>query len=148
MCLGNLNRAYGQHAACAPCTLLSRWRCGPARRTVECACALCGALSLSYALGPCCQSCESLGAWVCPGRPAWRAPASAPSSPICTQGPRQLCLAAWLEPTLACSCLHASTWLQFEKDDDTNFHMDMIAGLANMRARNYSVAEVSGGCRV
>jgi len=31
---------------------------------------------------------------------------------------------------------------QFEKDDDTNYHMDMIAGLANMRARNYTVAEV------
>ncbi|XP_047330703.1 ubiquitin-activating enzyme E1 1-like [Impatiens glandulifera] len=32
--------------------------------------------------------------------------------------------------------------VQFEKDDDTNYHMDMIAGLANMRARNYSVPEV------
>ncbi|KAH9620021.1 hypothetical protein KSS87_011382 [Heliosperma pusillum] len=32
--------------------------------------------------------------------------------------------------------------IQFEKDDDTNFHMDMIAGLANMRARNYGVPEV------
>ncbi|GMY10542.1 ubiquitin-activating enzyme e1 1 [Fagus crenata] len=32
--------------------------------------------------------------------------------------------------------------IQFEKDDDTNFHMDMIAGLANMRARNYSIPEV------
>lgn len=30
----------------------------------------------------------------------------------------------------------------FEKDDDTNYHMDLIAGLANMRARNYSVPEV------
>eukprot|EP00850_Spirogloea_muscicola_P006789 SM000033S12310 [mRNA] locus=s33:1758:6785:+ [translate_table: standard] len=30
----------------------------------------------------------------------------------------------------------------FEKDDDTNFHMDMMAGLANMRARNYSIPEV------
>jgi hypothetical protein len=30
----------------------------------------------------------------------------------------------------------------FEKDDDTNHHMDMIAGLANMRARNYSIPEV------
>lgn len=30
----------------------------------------------------------------------------------------------------------------FEKDDDTNYHMDMIAGLANMRARNYSIPEV------
>jgi ubiquitin-activating enzyme E1 len=31
---------------------------------------------------------------------------------------------------------------QFEKDDDSNYHMDLIAGLANMRARNYSVPEV------
>lgn len=30
----------------------------------------------------------------------------------------------------------------FEKDDDTNFHMDLIAALANMRARNYSIPEV------
>eukprot|EP00271_Cylindrocystis_brebissonii_P015800 TRINITY_DN38822_c0_g1_i1.p1 TRINITY_DN38822_c0_g1~~TRINITY_DN38822_c0_g1_i1.p1 ORF type:complete len:1057 (+),score=227.94 TRINITY_DN38822_c0_g1_i1:231-3401(+) len=30
----------------------------------------------------------------------------------------------------------------FEKDDDTNFHMDLIAGLANMRARNYAIPEV------
>ncbi|WOK96678.1 ubiquitin-activating enzyme E1 2-like isoform X1 [Canna indica] len=32
--------------------------------------------------------------------------------------------------------------IQFEKDDDTNYHMDFIAGLANMRARNYSIQEV------
>ncbi|KAK7321373.1 hypothetical protein VNO77_31960 [Canavalia gladiata] len=32
--------------------------------------------------------------------------------------------------------------IQFEKDDDTNCHMDLIAGLANMRARNYSIPEV------
>ncbi|KAF7815802.1 ubiquitin-activating enzyme E1 1-like [Senna tora] len=32
--------------------------------------------------------------------------------------------------------------VQFEKDDDTNYHMDMIAGLANMRAKNYSIPEV------
>ncbi|XP_061347151.1 ubiquitin-activating enzyme E1 1-like [Gastrolobium bilobum] len=32
--------------------------------------------------------------------------------------------------------------VQFEKDDDTNYHMDVIAGLANMRARNYSIPEV------
>ncbi|CAM8952424.1 unnamed protein product [Rhodiola kirilowii] len=30
----------------------------------------------------------------------------------------------------------------FEKDDDTNYHMDLIAGLANMRARNYSIPEI------
>ncbi|KAJ1292546.1 hypothetical protein BS78_02G399900 [Paspalum vaginatum] len=32
--------------------------------------------------------------------------------------------------------------IQFEKDDDTNFHMNLISGLANMRARNYSIPEV------
>ncbi|MEW5304754.1 MAG: hypothetical protein WDW36_007345 [Sanguina aurantia] len=36
----------------------------------------------------------------------------------------------------------ASTSQQFEKDHDDNFHMDLITGLANMRARNYSVPEV------
>ena len=28
------------------------------------------------------------------------------------------------------------------QDDDTNYHMDLIAGFANMRARNYSIPEV------
>lgn len=28
------------------------------------------------------------------------------------------------------------------QDDDTNYHMDFIAGLANMRARCYSITEV------
>ncbi|XP_078436471.1 ubiquitin-activating enzyme E1 2-like [Wolffia australiana] len=32
--------------------------------------------------------------------------------------------------------------VQFEKDDDTNYHMDLIAAMANMRARNYSIKEV------
>ncbi|KAF0908590.1 hypothetical protein E2562_026638 [Oryza meyeriana var. granulata] len=32
--------------------------------------------------------------------------------------------------------------IEFEKDDDTNFHMDLISGFANMRARNYSIPEV------
>ncbi|BDA45843.1 Ubiquitin-activating enzyme E1 1 [Coccomyxa sp. Obi] len=32
--------------------------------------------------------------------------------------------------------------ITFEKDDDTNYHMDLIASLANMRARNYSIPEV------
>ena len=30
----------------------------------------------------------------------------------------------------------------FEKDDDANFHMALVAGLANARARNYGIAEV------
>ncbi|KAK9812866.1 hypothetical protein WJX72_004885 [[Myrmecia] bisecta] len=32
--------------------------------------------------------------------------------------------------------------IAFEKDVDTNFHMDLITGLANMRARNYHIQEV------
>ena len=32
--------------------------------------------------------------------------------------------------------------IAFEKDDDTNYHMDLITGLANMRARNYQIPEV------
>ncbi|KAM7496414.1 hypothetical protein LguiA_020828 [Lonicera macranthoides] len=32
--------------------------------------------------------------------------------------------------------------VQFEKDDDTNNHMDLIAALANMRARSYGIPEV------
>jgi ubiquitin-activating enzyme E1 len=34
------------------------------------------------------------------------------------------------------------TPIAFEKDDDTNFHMQFIAGFANMRARNYAIPEV------
>jgi len=33
--------------------------------------------------------------------------------------------------------------LEFEKDDDTNFHMDFIASTANLRARNYRIKEES-----
>ncbi|PRW20689.1 Ubiquitin-activating enzyme E1 2 isoform A [Chlorella sorokiniana] len=32
--------------------------------------------------------------------------------------------------------------ISFEKDDDTNYHMQFIAGFANMRARNYAIPEV------
>jgi ubiquitin-activating enzyme E1 len=34
------------------------------------------------------------------------------------------------------------TPITFEKDDDSNYHMQFIAGFANMRARNYSIPEV------
>jgi len=34
------------------------------------------------------------------------------------------------------------TALEFEKDDDSNFHMDFIAAFANLRARNYSIDEI------
>jgi len=30
---------------------------------------------------------------------------------------------------------------EFEKDDDSNFHIDFIAAVANLRARNYKLAE-------
>ena len=32
---------------------------------------------------------------------------------------------------------------EFEKDDDSNFHIDFIAATANLRARNYKINEVS-----
>jgi len=32
--------------------------------------------------------------------------------------------------------------IEFEKDDDTNFHIDFISSTANMRARMYSIPEV------
>jgi len=31
---------------------------------------------------------------------------------------------------------------EFEKDDDTNFHMDFISSLANLRARSYGIVEI------
>jgi len=31
--------------------------------------------------------------------------------------------------------------VEFEKDDDSNFHIDFMAATANLRARNYSIAE-------
>ena len=33
---------------------------------------------------------------------------------------------------------------EFEKDDDTNHHIDFIAACANLRARNYKIAEAEG----
>jgi len=32
--------------------------------------------------------------------------------------------------------------VEFEKDDDTNFHIDFISAAANLRARNYVIAEL------
>jgi ubiquitin-activating enzyme E1 len=32
--------------------------------------------------------------------------------------------------------------LEFEKDDDTNFHIDFIHAVANIRARNYRIPEI------
>lgn len=42
-------------------------------------------------------------------------------------------------PALATVRLHP---LEFEKDDDTNFHMDFIGGAGNLRGRNYEIKEV------
>eukprot|EP00658_Telonema_sp_P-2_P005201 TRINITY_DN11951_c0_g1_i4.p1 TRINITY_DN11951_c0_g1~~TRINITY_DN11951_c0_g1_i4.p1 ORF type:complete len:691 (+),score=188.99 TRINITY_DN11951_c0_g1_i4:191-2263(+) len=36
----------------------------------------------------------------------------------------------------------AMTPQEFEKDDDTNFHMDFIHSLANLRARSYGIPEI------
>lgn len=45
-----------------------------------------------------------------------------------------------VQPTLAKDFrLHP---ISFEKDNDDNYHMDLVAGLANMRARNYRIPEV------
>lgn len=33
--------------------------------------------------------------------------------------------------------------MNFEKDDDTNYHIDYISSVANLRARNYNIEEVS-----
>lgn len=32
--------------------------------------------------------------------------------------------------------------VEFEKDDDTNWHIDFIASTSNLRARNYKIPEV------
>lgn len=31
--------------------------------------------------------------------------------------------------------------VEFEKDDDTNYHIDFMAATANLRARNYKIPE-------
>ncbi|KAG4113685.1 hypothetical protein ERO13_D13G239500v2, partial [Gossypium hirsutum] len=47
------------------------------------------------------------------------------------------------EKEIFCS-YYDNWWKNFglRLDDDTNFHVDLIAGLANIRARNYSIPEV------
>ena len=52
-----------------------------------------------------------------------------------------------LPKTLAQMQLHEDKYMdpeEFEKDDDTNFHMDFIAATGNLRARNYGIGEVDG----
>ena len=36
---------------------------------------------------------------------------------------------------------HAMRVTEFEKDDDSNYHIDFIASVANLRARNYKIGE-------
>jgi ubiquitin-activating enzyme E1 len=42
------------------------------------------------------------------------------------------------DPALSTLKIHPA---EFEKDDDTNFHIDYIHAVANMRARNYKIPE-------
>jgi ubiquitin-activating enzyme E1 len=37
------------------------------------------------------------------------------------------------------SCSHRMQVIEFEKDDDTNFHMDLITAASNLRATNYEI---------
>ena len=37
---------------------------------------------------------------------------------------------------------HANTPIEFEKDDPTNWHIEFMAGVSNLRARNYKIEEV------
>lgn len=42
-----------------------------------------------------------------------------------------------------CSAIKDTFNLQeFEKDDDTNYHIDFLTATSNLRARNYRIAEV------
>lgn len=34
------------------------------------------------------------------------------------------------------------TPIEFEKDDPTNWHIEVVSGIANLRARNYNIKEV------
>lgn len=36
----------------------------------------------------------------------------------------------------------APTLVEFEKDDPTNFHIEFMGGVSNLRARNYKIDEV------
>jgi len=45
-------------------------------------------------------------------------------------------------PTLSAAGVTSLVHVPFEKDDDTNGHIDVIAGAANLRARAYGITEV------
>ncbi len=47
----------------------------------------------------------------------------------------------WCSVRFFVRIMHLTYFLDAQ-DDDTNYHMDLIAGLANMRARNYGIPEV------
>ena len=65
----------------------------------------------------------------------------APSSDDMSTVERTKTLLSQLPAAAALSGLQMTS-LEFEKDDDTNFHMDFISSFANLRARNYSIEEV------
>jgi len=53
---------------------------------------------------------------------------------ICTEITKQL-------PTPSSMAGYRMTICEFEKDDDTNFHIDFITATSNLRAANYKIAE-------
>lgn len=44
--------------------------------------------------------------------------------------------------SLPTDTVHAPTVVQFEKDDPTNWHIEFMSGVSNLRARNYKIEEV------
>ena len=68
--------------------------------------------------------------------------ASAPSGPLDDAAVIDTTLARMDEVRAGLPAGYTLVPAKFEKDDDTNFHMDAIASLANLRARNYHVEEV------
>lgn len=46
-----------------------------------------------------------------------------------------------IDPELRSNLQKRISPAEFEKDDDTNFHIDFIAASANLRARNYKINE-------
>jgi molybdopterin/thiamine biosynthesis adenylyltransferase len=52
-------------------------------------------------------------------------------------------LAAAMERSGGARSLAALLAAAFEKDDDSNFHIDLIASATNLRARNYAIRELS-----
>lgn len=45
--------------------------------------------------------------------------------------------------TLSINKKYQINLVEFEKDDPTNFHIDFVSAVANLRGRNYKIPEVS-----